>query len=222
MITKLASAIYNDIVAGLVGYTSTPTISLEQLEDEIVEERLLVIKEYGMRNMLPRKDLYMSINCIPVDCKSLDKCPCGKSQYSEPIAHFEIPQLVNGLPDDAIEFVGSVDRQVQFKVYDTTAFQYHKFMRRGANKPYVYIEPTPNENNKYDGWVFNSPLLEVISVIGIFKDPRQVAEFDCCADDDIENYTFISTEVKKRLTEKKLRYYRQFYGNPQPNNQAPK
>jgi hypothetical protein len=39
-ISKLASAIYNDIVAGLSGYTSTPAISLEQLEDEVVEERL--------------------------------------------------------------------------------------------------------------------------------------------------------------------------------------
>lgn len=222
MITKLASAIYNDIISGLSGYTSTPSISLEQLEDEIVEERLLVIKEYAFRNMIPKADLLMSINCIPVDCKSLDKCPCKKATYSDPVAHFEIPQLVNGLPGDAIEFVGSVDRQVQFKVYTSAAFQYHKFLRRGAYKPFVYIEPTPNENNRYDGWIFNAPLLEVISVIGVFKDPRQVSEFDCCAMDDIENYTFISTEVKKRLTEKKLRYYRQFWQSPQPNTQAPK
>ncbi len=222
MVTKLASAIYNDIIGGLSGYTSTPAISLEQLEDEIVEERLLVIKEYAVHNMLPEKDLYMSINCIPVDCKSLDKCPCNRATYSDPVAHFEIPQLINGLPSGAVEFVGSVDRQVQFKVYDSTAYQYHKYLRRGANKPFVYIEPTPNENNKYDGWIFNAPLLEVISVIGIFKDPRQVSEFNCCAEDDIENYTFISTEVKKRLTEKKLRYYRQLLQNPQPNNQVPK
>ena len=222
MITKLASAIYNDIISGLSGYTSTPSISLEQLEDEIVEERLLVIKEYAFRNMIPKSDLLMSINCIPVDCKSLDKCPCKKATYSDPVAHFEIPQLVNGLPGDAIEFVGSVDRQVQFKVYTSTAYQYHKFLRRGAYKPFVYIEPTPNENNRYDGWIFNAPLLEVISVIGVFKDPRQVSEFDCCAMDDIENYTFISTEVKKRLTEKKLRYYKMMAIQQRPNDQSPR
>ena len=45
----------------------------------------------------------------------------------------------------------------------------------------------------------------------MFKDPRQVAEYDCCAADDLENYTFITAEIKKRLTEKKLRYYRQMY-----------
>ena len=35
MINKLASAIYNDIVSGLAGITSTPTISIDQLEDDI-------------------------------------------------------------------------------------------------------------------------------------------------------------------------------------------
>ncbi len=222
MITKLASAIYNDVIAGLSGYTSTPTISLPQLEDEIVEERLQVIKEYMYRNMIPREDLYMAINCIEVDCKSLDRCPCNRATYSKPIAHFEIPQIINGIPDGAIEYIGSVDRMIQFKVYTSTAFLYHKYLRRNSNKPYVYIEPTPNENNKYDGWIFNAPLIEVISVVGIFKDPRQVAEYDCCKDDEIENYTFISTEVKKRLTEKKIRYYRALLQSPQPNNQEPR
>ena len=37
-ISKLASAIYNDIVAGLSGYTSTPAISLEQLEGNLSEK----------------------------------------------------------------------------------------------------------------------------------------------------------------------------------------
>lgn len=221
MVTKLASAIYNDIIGGLAGYTSVPSLSLEQLEDEIVEERLLVIKEYALRNMLPRQDLYMAINCIPVDCKSLDRCPCNRANFSKPIAHFEIPQLINGIPEDPIEYLGTVDKGIQFKVYTSTAFQYHKYLRRGSTKPFVYIEPTPNESNKYDGWIFNMPLLEVISVVGIFKDPRQVAEYDCCAEDDLENYTFISTEIKKRLTEKKLRFYRQFLPSPQPNTQAP-
>ena len=32
IINELASAIYNDIVAGLVGIVANPTISMEQLE----------------------------------------------------------------------------------------------------------------------------------------------------------------------------------------------
>ena len=36
----------SDIVTGLRGYSSTPALSLEQLEDDIVDERLQIIKEY--------------------------------------------------------------------------------------------------------------------------------------------------------------------------------
>nr|DAR76568.1 MAG TPA: hypothetical protein [Caudoviricetes sp.] len=39
-IEKLASAIKNDLVSGLRGMHNTMSLSLEQLEDEIVEERL--------------------------------------------------------------------------------------------------------------------------------------------------------------------------------------
>jgi transaldolase len=76
---QLKSAIYNDIVSGLRGITSNPSISLEQLEDDIIDERLIILKEYGIKNMLPKRDLLMAINCIDVDCKSMDKCPCGNS-----------------------------------------------------------------------------------------------------------------------------------------------
>lgn len=221
MVEKLASAIYNDIVSGLSGITSTPTLSIHQLEDDIIDERLQIIKEYSMKNIIPKSDLLMSINCIETDCKSLDKCPCG-NDITKPEIHFEIPQIINDPVHKAIDFIGSIDKQIQFVIYTNTSFQYHKYKRRGANKPYVYIDTTPNENNMYDVWVFNSPMLKYVSVTAIFKDPRQLVEYDCCKGDDIENYTFISTEIKKRLTEKKLRYYRQFYMQPTPNTQAPK
>ena len=51
-VEKLASAIYNDIVGGLSGITSTPAISIEQLQDDIVDERLQIIKEYSSRLLL--------------------------------------------------------------------------------------------------------------------------------------------------------------------------
>ena len=220
-VEKLASAIYNDVVSGLAGITSTPTISMEQLQDDVIDERLQIIKEYSLKNLIPRKDLMMSINCIDVDCKSLDKCPCGQN-LTKPELHFEIPQLINDFGENSVEFIGSINRETQYKIYTSTSFQYHKYSRRGANHPYVYIETTPNENNMYDGWIFNAPFTKKISIIAIFKDPRQLVQFDCCAGDDIENYTFISTEIKKRLTEKKLRYYRQLYQSPTNNNQVAK
>ena len=74
----------------------------------------------------------------------------------------------------------------------------------------------------FDAWIFNAPLLKKVSIIAIFKDPRQLEGYSCCAGDDLENYTFLSAEIKKRLTEKKLRYYRQLYQGPVPNTQTPK
>lgn len=222
MVEKLASAIYNDVMAGLAGYSSTPTMSIAQLEDDVIDERLQIIKEYSLKNLVPRKDLLMAINCVETDCIALDRCPCGKSDMTKPEIHFEIPQLFNDFGADAVEFIGTVDKQIQFKVYDSTAYQYHKYLRRGANKPFVFVNPVPNENNMYDAWVFNAPMLKYISIIAIFKDPRQLTQFSCCGDDDLENYTFLASEIKKRLTEKKLRFYRQFYSNPTPNNQIPK
>jgi hypothetical protein len=151
MVAKLAAAIYNDIMTGLVGITSNPSMSLQQLEDDVVDERLQIIKEYYMKNLIPKRDLLMSINCIDVDCKSLDKCPCNGNTYSPPIAHFEIPQIINDPMGNAIDFLGSIDRQIMFKVYtSSSAANYHKHLRIGSLNPYVYVEPTPNENNMYD------------------------------------------------------------------------
>ena len=52
-----------------------------------------IIKEYTLKGILPTKDLLLSINCVPVDCKDLDRCSCSDI-HGEPQAHFEIPQLM--------------------------------------------------------------------------------------------------------------------------------
>jgi len=44
-LSRISSAIYNDIVSGLAGMNANPTISIEQLEDEIIEMRHTVVKD---------------------------------------------------------------------------------------------------------------------------------------------------------------------------------
>ena len=51
-LNKLSSAIYNDIIAGLSGLSSNPRISMEQLEDDIIDERLTIIKEYAIKGLV--------------------------------------------------------------------------------------------------------------------------------------------------------------------------
>lgn len=218
--SKLASAVYNDVMSGLRGITSNPSMSLEQLEDDIIDERLQIIKEYALKGLIPKRELLTSINCISVGCKDIESCSCGQN-FSEgtPTLHFEVPQLLTEF-DDCIEYIGSVDKQQPFVWYtNLNSLKYHKFRKRGKNKPYVYIDTTPNENNMNDCWVFNAPMLKKVSVVGIFKDPRQLCE---CDDDERTSMTFLDAEIKRRVTDKKLRYYRQFLAPNLPNDQVPK
>lgn len=220
-IEKLASAIRNDVVSGLRGYHTNMSMSLEQLCDDIVDERLQIIKEYSLKGVLPTKDLYISINCIPIDCKDLERCRCSYNTECETItAHFEIPQIVNDYGSLSIDYIGSSDRQNPFIYYtSSTAYRYHKYRKRGKNRPYVWIDTTPNENGMYDCFVFNAPLLSQVSVSAIFKDIRQLEKYGCCTELKDDNMTFINNEIKKRLTEKKIRYYRQLAAPIEPNNQ---
>lgn len=221
IIHKIASAIYNDVVSGLRGYHHNPSMSLQQLEDEVVEDRLSVIKEYQLKGILPIKELLTSINCIQVDCKDLDRCKCSSKITGKPIAHFEIPQLITDFGKSTIEYIGSTDRQNPFIVY-TDAYVwkwYQKYRKRAQNRPFVYIDTTPNEHGLLDGYIFNAPFIDVISITAIFKDPRQAEEYSCCPD-MTNNLSFLLSQIKERLTKKKLYYYRQLVAPVLPNDQT--
>lgn len=218
---KLASAIYNDIVSGLRGYHSNISMSLEQLEDDIVNTRLQVIKEYSLKGILPIKDLLVSINCIKIDCKDLDRCKCNSTYMGNPVAHFQIPQLLNDYGQQSIDYIGSTDRQNSFMWYTSSnvGFKYSKYRKRGKDKPFVYIDTTPNEDGMYDCFIFNSLLLKEISISAIFKDPRQIEQFYCCSEYSDDNLNFINKEVQDRVTKTKIYYYRQLAAPIISNNQ---
>ncbi len=226
---RLADAIINDIYGGLKGYHSNLSISKEQLEQDIVDLRLLIIKEYMLKGILPIQDLLTSINCIPVDCDSLDKCKCNISAIDPtPTAHFQIPQLLfdYGL-GKAIYYIGSTDKQRSFIVYTkplTKISTIQKYRKRGKNKPWVYIDVTPNSEGLLDCYIFGAPLIKQVSVIGIFKDPRQLEEFQCSCGNEVTqmdtNFNFIDTAIKERLTKQKLLYYRQIIPSLKSNDQS--
>lgn len=225
----MADAIFNDVVSGLRGYHTNMSMSKQQLEDDIIDLRLLIIKEYMAKGILPIKDLLMSINCIEVDCKDLSKCPCNKAICgSDPVAHFEIPQLLLDYgTNTAVQYIGSVDKQVPFLVYTKSLNRintFQKYRKRGKNKPWVYIDMTPNSNGYLDCYIFEAPLIKYVSVTAIFKDPRQLEKLSCMCDGqentEIDNnLNFIDTLIKERLTKQKLYYYRQAAAPILPNNQ---
>lgn len=219
-IEQLSSAIENNIMSGLRGADINVSFSMDQIEDAIIQERMQIIKEYSMKNMLPAKDLMFSIPCVDVDCKDIDRCCCAEYS-SDKIKHIEIPQVFNDFGSEAIQYIGSIDRMIPYTVYTTDAFRQHKNRRRGAEKPFVWIDTTPNINNMNDGFIFNAtPLLKDLLVVMIPKDIRQLAQFSCCPLGEVSNLTFIDTEIEKRVTEKYIRWYRQMALPITPNDQT--
>ena len=224
-IEKLASSIRNDVVSGLRGYHQNLSMNMKQLEDEVVACRLAILKQYFLKGIFPIKDLLIAINCIDVDCESLERCRCGKRNPDDTmVAHFEIPQIVSDYGKEAIDYIGSTDRLNKFTVITSlTEFNNKKYRKRGKNKPYVWIDFSPNEHGMLDCFLFNAPFVKQVSVVAVFKDPRQLNRYSCCNMDELQgpdtNFSFIDQLVKDKLTKEKLYFYRQMAAQRLPNDQ---
>lgn len=146
-INEIASAVYNDLFGGsMIPPSNRSLISLEQLEDEVIEIRKSIIKEFYNRNLLSLHDISYTINCLEIDCEDMNRCPC-KALPEKIAQHFEIPKLVDGLGSASIIFIGSVDRTESYRVYSSLASaNYQRYKRRNPDDPYVYIEKSPNKN----------------------------------------------------------------------------
>ena len=214
-IEKLASQIRNDVVSGLRGYHQNLSMNIDQLQDEIVACRLSIINELHSKGIAPIDDLLMAINCVDVDCESLERCSCGKKSDGDTItAHFQIPQLVTTYGTQAIKYLGATDRQNKFTIVTSLSeLQTIKYRRRRLTKPYVWIDFAPNANGMLDCFLFNAPFVRQVSIVAVFKDPRQLNKYKCCNLDDLNgpdvNHSFIDQLIKDKLTKEKLYYYRQ-------------
>ncbi len=224
-IEKLASQIRNDVVSGLRGYHQNLSMNIDQLQDEIVACRLSIINELHSKGIAPIDDLLMAINCVDVDCESLERCSCGKKSDGDTItAHFQIPQLVTTYGTQAIKYLGATDRQNKFTIVTSLSeLQTIKYRRRGLNKPYVWIDLAPNADGMLDCFLFNAPFVRQVSIVAVFKDPRQLNKYKCCNLDDLNgpdvNNSFIDQLIKDKLTKEKLYYYRLAAAPKLPNDQ---
>lgn len=222
-IERLASQIRNDVVSGLRGYHTNLSLNIDQLQDEIVACRLSILNELYTKGIVPLKDLLMAINCVEVDCESLERCSCDR--HGDTItAHFQIPQVVTTYGKQAIDYIGSIDRQNKFKIITSLSeFQNRQYRRVQSHKPYVWIDFAPNSEGMLDCFLFNAPFIKQVSVVAIFKDPRQLNKYNCCNIDELNgpdtNNSFIDQLIKDKLTKEKLYYYRQAAAPRLPNDQ---
>ena len=51
-------------------------------------------------------------------------------------------------------------------------------------------------------------MVQYLSVIGIFRDPRQLEQYNCCNEIDYLEMGAISNEIKNRIISKKINLYR--------------
>ena len=202
-VKQIASAVLSHIYDGLKGAVANIAVSQEQLEDEVVAERNTVLKEYLIKGVVSLNEVYNAINCVETNCESMSKC-CSLPDVGQKAIHFEIPPiLVMDGGGSTVKFIGSIDRKESYQVYTNTDYKYHKYRKRGANKPYVYLDTTINSNGMIDGYIFNAPLVKMISVVAIFLDPRQLVQFSCCADEDVvTDCGLISNDIIHRLSQK--------------------
>lgn len=224
-IEKLASQIKNDVVSGLRGYHQNLSMNMDQLQDEIVACRLAILNEYFLKGIFPIKDLLMAINCVDVDCMSLDRCKCrGVGPDDTVVQHFEIPQVVSYYGKKAIDYIGSTDRMNKFTIVTSLSeLNNKKYKKRSSDKPYVWIDFAPNTNGMLDCYLFNAPFVTQVSIVAAFKDPRDLKQYSCCNSDELKsqdtNDSFIDQLIKDKLTKEKIYYYRQLRGALLPNDQ---
>lgn len=221
---KIVSGIYNDLYSGTAGFNANETISILQIEDEVVEKRQGVIKDFFAKGLLKLEDLAVSLNCVEVDCKNMIDCDCDKEALANKTqAHFEIPQLITDVGEAAIVYIGSADGVIPFKVYfSMEATKSNQYRRRRSKEPFVYIDKTPNKNNMCDCWLFNAPFTKQIKVTAVFRDLRQLEEITCCRDFEYLDFGIISDEVKNRVKKDKFAFYRQNLSQPYPTNTVPR
>lgn len=217
---KIVSGILSDLYSGLAGINANPTIPYELIEDEVVEKRQGVILDLFSKNLLKTEDLMVSLNCVNVNCENMVKCDsCKKPNSNKSNPHFEIPQLLLALGENAINYIGSADGKYPFRVYfSLESANSNQYRRRGNKEPYVYIDPSLNSNQMHDCWLFNAPFVKQIKVSAVFKDLRQLEEFSCCRDFEYLDFGIISDEVKKRVKQDKFAFYRQNLSQPYPTN----
>lgn len=213
----------NHVYSGTSGLNSNLKISHEQLMDEVVAERNIILKEYLLKGILNFQEMFSAINCVEVNCENMSKCSCILGDLGAKALHFEIPPImyINGV--DTIKFIGSIDRKFKYIVYTDDSYRFHSYKKRGANKPYVYVDTAINSNGNLDCYIFNAPMVKYISVVALFQDPRKLMEWDCC-NENIDSYLdcgILTDEIIKRLSEKYLRWYRQNQVPTLPNNQMP-
>lgn len=209
MYSKLASAIYNDLHAGMKNLSNEWSITIEQIEDTIKDVRVKLLDDKLQNDIRLLKVYSTSLGCIKVDCAPLDNCmECMKSNLpsSDPMPHFKIPQPLFNNVCVYISYIGTTDMKEPFPIYtDFEHIEAMKHRRVPIRKPYVYLNPSPDSEGYVHGYIFNAPYIQEITVVGVFKDLSNFVEDTCC--EIVDRSDVLNAEIHEYV----LNLYAKFY-----------
>lgn len=216
-LNAIASIIINSTFSGLKMVTNIP-LSVDQVKDEVSLLRASLIKEMidsGQKNF---EGLYVKISCIALTCRDMAEC------CEEPVGSFQlggkIPKLFDQLLTEktGIKYVGSPDMRHPYRILTGNEYLYYKHSPLIGKKPAAYLDYNLNV------WILNPPTedLELITMVVIPEDPRDLQQYSCCAAGDDDPYPMPSWMTDK-ITGKLINDYMRYYTMAQtkPNTQSP-
>lgn len=218
---EMASAIKNHVTDGLNGVSST-SFSIEQLQDEIILTTSAVIVKLTSQGLLDINKLTQRIDGIRIECKDLSANCSVESAIRAP--HFLIPN-VNRASNEPIQFLGTIDGELSFKVYYDRDYRYHKYRLATSKRPFAWISTTPDSDGMHDVFLFNMGKyneLKFISIDALFDNPYDLLKtpyYDQFTASEFYAPSYVQKEVIDSLTQQYVNYYRQLHLNQKPNTQ---
>lgn len=220
-LAEMASTIKNHVVDGLNGISSA-SFSTAQLQDEILLATSAVIVKLSTQGLLDISKLTQRIDGIRVECKDLSANCHVESEIEAP--HFLIPNVNRAIPEP-IQYLGTIDGSMSFKVYYDRDYRFHKYRLATARKPFAWISTTPNEDGMHDVFLFNMGKyngIKFVSIDAIFDSPYDLLNtpyFEQFSNAEFYAPSYVQSEVVDSITQKYVTYYRQLHYSPKPNTQ---
>jgi hypothetical protein len=220
-LAEMASAVRNHVVDGLNG-VSTTSFSLEQLQDEIILTTSAIVLKLSAQGLLDINKLTQRIDGIRIECRDLSANCSVESAIGAP--HFVIPNINRGA-QEPIQFIGTLDGELSFKVYYDRDYRYHKYRLASSRSPFAWVSTTANMEGMHDVFLFNMGKyneLQFISIDALFDNPYDLLKtpyYDQFASAEFYAPSFVQKEVIDSLTQQYVNYYRQLHMQPKPNTQ---
>lgn len=220
-LAEMASAIRNHVVDGLNGVSST-SFSAVQLQDEIIQTTAAVIIKLTAQGLLDINKLTQRIDGIRIECRDLSANCQVASETGAP--HFLIPN-VNRAAKEPIQYLGTLDGNLSFKVYYDRDYRFHKYRLATSRRPFAWVSTTPDADGMHDVFLFNLGKyneLKFISIDALFDNPYDLLNTPYYSQfESAEFYapSYVQKEVIDTLSQQYVNYYRQLHLNPKPNTQ---